>query len=65
MKKQDIKSVTERFCPNAERNVALEISIGENGEVTENCLFRHFCDGYPYKEKGCVLHFNTEPPASV
>ncbi|MBE6883590.1 MAG: hypothetical protein E7487_03180 [Ruminococcaceae bacterium] len=56
MKKHDIRSVTERFCPSANRNVALEISINENGERIERCLFCHECDGHIHPEKGCVLH---------
>ncbi len=46
-----IKSVTERFCPQAGRNIVLEVAIGRDGERLENCLARReSCEA-----EGCVL----------
>ncbi len=44
MKKHDIRSVTERFCPQAGKNIVLEVSIGQDGERIENCMLRGECD---------------------
>ena len=40
----DIRSVTERFCPQAGKNIVLEVSVGQDGERIENCMLRGECE---------------------
>lgn len=39
----EIKSVIQRYCPSADRNVAVEVSIGDDGLRSERCLDRTEC----------------------
>jgi|GEM_PF-2095061 len=34
----EYSSIEQHFCPNQKRNVVIEVSKAENGEVTKTCL---------------------------
>lgn len=48
---REIRNVIERYCPEADRNVAFEVEICECGRIIERCLNCENCTG---KEEFCI-----------